>query len=67
MFFIAYTFKGQVNDIVFAGRVKIVSHLSCRTGTISKYFCPPIGLPCNVPSCVTAAMLPSGVNVVCVK
>ena len=29
MFFIAYAFKGQVH--VFAGRVKIVSHLSCMT------------------------------------
>ena len=34
MYFIAYTFKGQVNDIVFAGRVKFVS------STILKYFCP---------------------------
>ena len=42
MFFIAYTFKGQVHDIVFAGRVKILSHLSCRTSTILKYFCPLI-------------------------
>ena len=25
---------------VFAGRVKIVSHLSCRTSAILKYFCP---------------------------
>ena len=32
MFFIAYTFKGQIH--VFAERVKIVSHLSCRTSTI---------------------------------
>ena len=38
MFFIAYTFKGQVH--VFAGRVKIVSHWSCRTSAIFKYFCP---------------------------
>ena len=38
MFFIAYTFKGQVHE--FAGRVKIVSHLSCRTNAIFKYFCP---------------------------
>ena len=38
MFFIAYAFKGQVH--VFAGRVKIVSHLSCRTCVILKYFCP---------------------------
>ena len=35
---IAYVFKGQVH--VFAGRVKIVSHSSCRTGTMLKYFCP---------------------------
>ena len=40
MFFIAYTFKGQV--YVFVGWVKIVSHLSCRTSTILKYFCPLI-------------------------
>ena len=38
MFFIAYPFKGQVH--VFAVRVKIVSHLSCRTSAIFKYFCP---------------------------
>ena len=37
MFFIVYTFKGQVH--VFAGRVKIVSHSSCRTSKILKYFC----------------------------
>ena len=40
MFFIAYTFKGQVH--VFAGRVKIISHSSCRTSAILKYFCPLI-------------------------
>ena len=33
-----YAFKGQVH--VFAGRVKIVSHLSSRTSAILKYFCP---------------------------
>ena len=38
MFLIAYTFKGQVHK--FAGRVKIVSHSSCRTSAIFKYFCP---------------------------
>ena len=38
MFFIAYAFKGQVH--VFAGQVKIVSHSSCRTSVILKYFCP---------------------------
>ena len=38
MFFIAYAFKGQVH--VFAKQVKIVSHLSCRTSAIFKYFCP---------------------------
>ena len=37
MFFIAYAFKGQVR--VFAGRVKVVSHSSCRTSAIFKYFC----------------------------
>ena len=25
---------------MFAGRVKIVGHSSCRTGAILKYFCP---------------------------
>ena len=38
MFLIAYTFKGQVH--VFAGRVKLVSHSSCRTSAILKYFVP---------------------------
>ena len=38
MFFIAYAFIGQVD--VFAGRLKIVSHLSCRTSAMFKYFCP---------------------------
>ena len=38
MFFIAYTFKGQLS--VFAGRVNIVSHSSCKTSAILKYFCP---------------------------
>ena len=38
MFFIAYAFKGQVH--AFAGRVKIVSHSSCRTSAIFKYFVP---------------------------
>ena len=32
MFFVAYTFKGHVH--VFAGRVKVVSHLSCRASAI---------------------------------
>ena len=40
MLLIAYAFKGQVQ--VFAGRVKIVRHLSRRTCAISKYFCPLI-------------------------
>ena len=31
MFFIAYAYKGQV---------EIVSHSSCRTSEIFKYFCP---------------------------
>ena len=45
MLFIAYTFKGQVHDIVFAGGLKIVSHSSCRTSTLLKYFCtlPDLG------------------------
>ena len=38
MFFIAYAFKGHVH--AFAGRVKVVSHSSCRTSAIFKYFCP---------------------------
>ena len=38
MFFIAYAFKGQIH--VFAGGVKIISHSSCRTSAILKYFCP---------------------------
>ena len=25
---------------MFAGRVKIVSHLACRTSVIMKYYCP---------------------------
>ena len=37
MFFIAYAFKGQVH--VFAGRVKIVSHSSCRKSATLKYNC----------------------------
>ena len=37
-FFIAYAFKGHVH--VFAGRVKVVSHSSCWTSAIFKYFCP---------------------------
>ena len=40
MLFIAYAFKGQVH--VFAGRVKIVSHSSCRTSAKLEYFCPLI-------------------------
>ena len=43
MFFIAYAIKGQVR--VFAGRAKIVSHSSCRTSAILKYFCL---LPVNI-------------------
>ena len=38
MFIIAYAFTGQVH--VFLGRVKIVSHSSCRTSAILKYFLP---------------------------
>ena len=38
MFFIEYTFKGQVQ--VFAGRVKIVNHSSCRTNAILNIFVP---------------------------
>ena len=34
MFFIAYTFKGQVH--VFAGRTKNVSFLSCRTSALGR-------------------------------
>ena len=42
MFFIAYAFKGQLH--VFAQRVKIVSHSSCGTSAILKYFCPLEGI-----------------------
>ena len=47
MFFIAYTIKGQVH--VFAGLVKIVSDLSCRTSAIYvlKYFCPLLLSACT--------------------
>ena len=38
LFFIAYAFEGQVH--VFAGPVKNLSHLSCRTSAIFNYFCP---------------------------
>ena len=38
MLFIAYAFKGHVH--AFAGRVKVVSHSSCRTSSIFIYFCP---------------------------
>ena len=38
MFFIAYAFKGHVH--VFAGREKVVSHSSCSTSAIFKYFSP---------------------------
>ena len=34
-FFIAYTFKGHMH--VFAGRVKILSHSSCRTSAVLQY------------------------------
>ena len=37
MFSIVYASKGQV--CVFAGRVKIVSHSSCRTCVLLKYLC----------------------------
>ena len=45
MFFIAYTFNGQVP--VFAGRVKIVSLSSCRTSNnnILYFFCPLLHVP----------------------
>ena len=50
MFFIAYAFKGHVH--AFAGLVKVVSHSSCRTRAIFKYFCPlywlaPLGKVCQ--------------------
>ena len=38
MFSIAYTFKRQL--YMFEGRVKIVSHSSCRTSALLKYFVP---------------------------
>ena len=40
MFIIAYPLNGQL--YVFAGRVKIVSHSSCRISAILRYFCPLI-------------------------
>ena len=46
MFFIAYAFKGQ--EHLFAGRVKIVSHSSCRTGAILKYIVPCLWMKNNV-------------------
>ena len=36
MYFIVYAFKGHV----FARQMKILSHSSCRTRAILKYFCP---------------------------
>ena len=59
MFFIAYTFKGQVH--VFAVRVKIVSHSSCRTSAIFKYFCPLIGIDKDF-SCEIVIFLPINLN-----
>ena len=50
MFSIAYAFKGQVH--VFAGQVKTLSHSSCRTSAILKYFCPLYG------SCLSSVSLP---------
>ena len=38
MFFIEYAFKGEVH--VFAEQLKFVSHTSCRTSAILKYFVP---------------------------
>ena len=38
IFFIAYAFKGQVQ--MFAGRVNVVSHSSCRTSAIFHIFVP---------------------------
>ena len=46
MFFSAYTFKGQVH--VFAGWLKNVSHLSCRTSAILKYFLSPAFIVCSL-------------------
>ena len=66
MFFIAYAFKGYVHT--FAGRVQVVSHSSCRTSEIFKYFCPlvlvsyadpvfwPSGLDPHAYMCVRAYM-----------
>ena len=42
MLFVAYAFKSQVH--VFEGRLKILSHSSCRTRVILKYFCPLHGI-----------------------
>ena len=43
--FIGYAFIGQVH--VFAGRVKIVGHSSCKTSAIFKYFCP-LAIICKI-------------------
>ena len=40
MFFIAYTFAGQVH--VFAGQVKIVSHSSARISAILIFLSPSV-------------------------
>ena len=54
MFFIAYAFKGQV--LLFAGQVKIVSHSSCRTSAILKYFCPLVNGSNSVNTDQTASL-----------
>ena len=42
MILIAYAFKGHVH--AFTGRMKVLSHSSCRTSAIFKCFCPLIML-----------------------
>ena len=54
MFFIAYAFKGHVH--AFAGRVKVVSHSSCRTSAIFKFFCLLIMLSIFMVSIISFAL-----------
>ena len=58
MFSISYAFKGQVH--VFAGRVNIVSHSSCRTSAILKYFCPLLPMTASSVSIVEARICKKG-------
>ena len=48
---------------MFAERVKIVSHLSCRTSAIFKYFCPLAG--CQKVASLRLTVTASGVTGLC--